>query len=808
MIKFNVVKIIVISLSLYCAIVMAKDEVPLINADLPLKIQQELLFNQTCGLESENNTLKSYISATQLHTQVTSQSSIIYQSFYKYSAKTNEQDVKWQGEIKAVFVDEFGRIREDSNSDFKLSDEDSVVEYLTVDGTEYFQRSFINGEVLVKDNKLNHIDNFKPIWKASNLLNSIDLNTIEQRVYKSTELKRYIFTHINSTTIDFIPSQTLFNYTDRFELGDSDFDVTALINYIRGKELDFSRNREVIPAPTTDTKTKIQVARLGDVVNSALTIVTQPNTLSLLNIDDSYQLFLDKYRYRRNMLYIGANDGMLHAFNAGFTDESLSVINSQFEQYSNYAIGSELWAFIPELLIPKLKKLIKKDYQHQYYVDGDIQTFDVKIFNDDDTHPNGWGTILVFGLGSESVASGNVYPSYYVLDITDPEVKPLVIAHISNPNFNKSSSLIKLVKQKNSNDSSFAWKLAFVSSQSVLKPVNSYVFLYDLKTQYLEEYNTGIKNSYAASFSVVDTNLDGFDDLLYVAVNVMQQEETIPKLIPINTTKVKGKILRFHLNDNSFSNFISLNNQLNHAPLIHVDGFNKVWLFQGVGRFKQLNDIKHKTDDNQKLQNYFVALKEPLDKTFNFSFDEVMLNDLVDTTDVKVLKGGELEYTGQSILSNESNNEILNFDNLKQHIHINAGWKIRLNDFNNTYLPLVLNPPILTNQTLIFEQFLAPKNLCTHKSKNILSYVDFRTGVTKFEINLGGADMGLIKSLIDDAVVINELQIDVAANNKIMLNYTQSGVQIISSNESGSVYSSFIEPIVIKPKRLAWKQLY
>ena len=52
------------------------------------------------------------------------------------------------------------------------------------------------------------------------------------------------------------------------------------------------------------------------------------------------------------MVYVGGNDGMLHAFNA--------------------STGDEVWAYIPSMLLPKLYRLADKYYasNHQYYVDG------------------------------------------------------------------------------------------------------------------------------------------------------------------------------------------------------------------------------------------------------------------------------------------------------------------------------------------------------------------------------------------------------------------------------------------------------
>jgi type IV pilus assembly protein PilY1 len=95
---------------------------------------------------------------------------------------------------------------------------------------------------------------------------------------------------------------------------------------------------------------------------------------------------------RSATVYIAANDGMLHALDGN--------------------TGAERWAYIPNILIPKLYRLADKDYgnRHQYYVDGSPTIGDIY-----DPVAAKWKTILVGGL-----ASGG--RGFYALDVTDPAV--------------------------------------------------------------------------------------------------------------------------------------------------------------------------------------------------------------------------------------------------------------------------------------------------------------------------------------------------------------------------------------------------
>ena len=115
-----------------------------------------------------------------------------------------------------------------------------------------------------------------------------------------------------------------------------------------------------------------------------------------------------KYRNRRQVVYAGANDGMLHAFNGGYfhRGDDISTTTKTEHGYftrnpmnntSGKQLGHELFGFIPQELLPHLKWLTKPDYTHVYYVDLTPKVTDARIFTADTDHPNGWGTILMGG---------------------------------------------------------------------------------------------------------------------------------------------------------------------------------------------------------------------------------------------------------------------------------------------------------------------------------------------------------------------------------------------------------------------------
>ena len=134
--------------------------------------------------------------------------------------------------------------------------------------------------------------------------------------------------------------------------------------------------------------------RLGDIAHSSPAFVGAPNALYPDNIGSSSDLYSDFFKAKEKrtpVVYIGANDGMLHAFHG--------------------KTGEELMGYIPGLVFSDeagrgLHYLSEKEYTHIPYVDGSPVAVDVYI--DDD-----WATYLVGGLR----AGGK---GIYVLDVTNP----------------------------------------------------------------------------------------------------------------------------------------------------------------------------------------------------------------------------------------------------------------------------------------------------------------------------------------------------------------------------------------------------
>tara|TARA_R110002074_G_C12554560_1_gene666953 strand:+ start:2949 stop:7667 length:4719 start_codon:yes stop_codon:yes gene_type:complete len=169
------------------------------------------------------------------------------------------------------------------------------------------------------------------------------------------------------------------------------------LEYLRGKR-DEERTSAAPSQPFRERD-----SRLGDIINSNPQFIYRQDfgygTLDETSAYSGITPYKDwregtVYQGRPPVLVVGANDGMLHGFNADPT--SLDV-------------GEELFAYVPSDIFDNLSSLTYQDYSHRYFVDGTPRIADVWLGSTD-----GWATLAVGSTG----AGGD---SIFALDITDPQ---------------------------------------------------------------------------------------------------------------------------------------------------------------------------------------------------------------------------------------------------------------------------------------------------------------------------------------------------------------------------------------------------
>ena len=199
-------------------------------------------------------------------------------------------------------------------------------------------------------------------------------------------------------------------------------DIKGLISFVRGEDYFDYDNDCLLNEPRLDDEGRR--GYLGDIYHSELIVVGPPNASTKHNKNNeeaffrsrnNYQAFKKENENRIKTIYVGANDGMIHAFNAD--------------------TGQELWAFVPPFITGKLPFIVNPSLNNNnakgskggssaiYGVDGSPVQKDMYI-----AHPYyggvNWYTIMMVPFGRGGAG-------FTVLDVTKPN-EPLHLYTIYN----------------------------------------------------------------------------------------------------------------------------------------------------------------------------------------------------------------------------------------------------------------------------------------------------------------------------------------------------------------------------------------
>jgi len=140
-----------------------------------------------------------------------------------------------------------------------------------------------------------------------------------------------------------------------------------------------------------------------------------------------YREFFNKHENRRKVVIAGANDGMIHAFDAGRATVNHTVDPPVVE--FNTGTGKEIFSFIPRAVLPTVKLQAENPQTHRWSLDGSPSAADVFIDPKHSGTPTvadrEWRTVVVTGLREGGTA-------YFALDMTRPD--PLKIDTIGPAN--------------------------------------------------------------------------------------------------------------------------------------------------------------------------------------------------------------------------------------------------------------------------------------------------------------------------------------------------------------------------------------
>ena len=212
--------------------------------------------------------------------------------------------------------------------------------------------------------------------------------------------------------------------TEQADLDAGDSSQTEYrLDYLRG-----DRSNEI---PTTGpTGTQVYRDRdsvLGDIVDSSSTWIGPPSKMAYSayespaiwrdklyptatmpeNSTNTYDAFAKTEEQRLNVVYVGADDGLVHGFSAGSYDSTGATYNSSTNT------GNEVFAYMPQGVLESIHSSTNTQvdysnpqYGHNFFVDATPGTGDL-YYN------NAWHSWLVGGVGPGGA-------EIYALDVTDP----------------------------------------------------------------------------------------------------------------------------------------------------------------------------------------------------------------------------------------------------------------------------------------------------------------------------------------------------------------------------------------------------
>ncbi|MDL2328128.1 hypothetical protein LJC71_00040 [Desulfosarcina sp. OttesenSCG-928-A07] len=380
----------------------------------------------------------------------------------------------------------------------------------------------------------------------------------------------------------------------------------TLIHYIRGTEFPTTRPRIL------DDGT---VWKLGDIVNSTpVSVSMPPDNYHLLYGDASFQAYRESQKHRETVIYVGANDGMLHAFTAWRHDADTQTCTRPAGTAEG--LGDELWAYIPQALLPHLKFLADPDYGHCFYVDLKPKVFDAQISGQ-------WRTLLIVGLNmggkpihiTEKGCTRLFRPTYTCLDITAPR-NPKVLWERSYDHLGMTTSIPAIVvtgKKKSGHTwSDGKWWVVFGSGPTGYDGTSDgrgYIFVVDLETG--EPCQNGTQDWLfdTQSAQTVMNSPTALDKGLTYAVDAVYFGSS--RVDRASGASLGGAVFKVstHASEDpqtwTLSTLFETPGPITAPVSLATDHLGQAWVFFGTGHASPAIDPQNST------RHYFFGIKDP-----------------------------------------------------------------------------------------------------------------------------------------------------------------------------------------------------
>lgn len=493
------------------------------------------------------------------------------------------------------------------------------------------------------------------------------------------------------------------------------------VDYLRGE-----RSKEKQNSGTLRNRTSI----LGDIVDSTPAYVSENDTL-----------------------FVGANDGMLHAFNA--------------------TTGVEQFAYVPSAVLPRIANLTNPSYTHEYFVDGDIA-----VSSRTQTPSNNY-LVATLGRGGKGI---------FALNVTTPSsfgTGSLLWEYFSSSDNDLGYMLGAPIIAK-MNDGSV---VAIVANGYNSTSGKAVLYIFDLATgSIIRKFDTGIgSDNGLAAPGVYDADNDGDIDVIYAG-------------------DLKGNLWKFDVSSNTSSTwgfafmsgttplpfFIATDSLGNRQPItapvsvaknsVTTDpNYGKRFIFVGTGSYFRNGDTADKSV--QSLyglidQNYQIAGRS------NLTQRSIQLESTLNSKPVRVFSGA----TTGDMTSKD-------------------GWYLDLKTAGGVAegerIVTAAQAYQLAEPTLIFSSIIPIDDPCQPGGRG---YVNALNPFTGGRLSNGFFDLNADKNFANDLaggynVGSVDLGIGMPSQPKIV------GGRLVTGGSSGKIGEIEVNPAAKRTRRISWREI-
>ncbi len=462
--------------------------------------------------------------------------------------------------------------------------------------------------------------------------------------------------------------------------------------------------------------------KLGDIINSKPIIIEDPAySYSFDNYFRSY-----KYAVERDpLVYVGSNDGALHAFllTDKYAEDGTTVLAHG---------GEEVWRFYPKAVQDNLRKAdddihwdrCGDSYCHRYFVDGSPIVADVY-----DSTETKWKTMLVSGLREGGAA-------YFALDISygksfgytaDTTKRSKYMWEFTDSELGQTWADPEIKRVAVDGSTEKAWGVFFGSGYSPDSQSTKEAYLYGIEANYKADL---WKDTFGSSINKVKISSSVLqNDALSPPMTVDMEGDIIADLI--YTGNLYGSMYRvenigqgmtpevsiLYDSENSTDHGHPIRAKSDYAYASEGDG---VRICFGTGRYED------QSDKTSTAQQYFFSLQDDSTVTDPYTYDDLVQLDAKFTTYEDVVY--------RTVEGTNENKE---------------SWVVKLaiskEDISNDALfasERVIAKPLVVAGVVFFTTFIPDENVCEGNGQAYLFALDYETGLPPtepiFDINGDG----------------------------------------------------------------------